>query len=166
MILFTPPASPCPSRLAASADSPKRSTKSTSSSLCSLRQLPPNRSRCSAWAQRPPAGCWSRQGDNPERLRLEAVFAALCGAAPAPASSGRTDRHRLSRGGDRQASAPSHDRSGSYALLPSHPVLRRATRPAGTDEVGHHSLPQALHRPGGLLSTSPALAARHAISTA
>lgn len=42
-------------------------------------------------------------GDNPERLRSEAAFAMLCGAAPLPASSGRTDRHRLNRGGDRQA---------------------------------------------------------------
>ena len=44
-------------------------------------------------------------GGNPERLRGEASFAALCGAAPVPASSGRTNRHRLSRGGDRAANA-------------------------------------------------------------
>jgi transposase len=44
-------------------------------------------------------------GDNPHRLRSEAAFAMLCGAAPLPASSGRTDRHRLNRGGDRQANA-------------------------------------------------------------
>src|SRR5215211_7343356 len=42
-------------------------------------------------------------GDNPQRLRSEAAFAQLCGAAPIPASSGRTDRHRLNRGGDRHA---------------------------------------------------------------
>jgi transposase len=42
-------------------------------------------------------------GDNPERLRTEASFAALCGVNPLPASSGRTDRHRLNRGGDRAA---------------------------------------------------------------
>jgi transposase len=42
-------------------------------------------------------------GDNPQRLRSEAAFAHLCGAAPIPASSGRTDRHRLNRGGDRRA---------------------------------------------------------------
>lgn len=42
-------------------------------------------------------------GDNPHRLRSEAALARLCGAAPIPASSGRTDRHRLHRGGDRQA---------------------------------------------------------------
>jgi transposase len=44
-------------------------------------------------------------GDNPERLRGEAAFAHLCGAAPIPASSGRTTRHRLNRGGDRAANA-------------------------------------------------------------
>lgn len=42
-------------------------------------------------------------GDNPERIRSEASFAALCGTSPLPASSGRTDRHRLNRGGDRRA---------------------------------------------------------------
>ena len=42
-------------------------------------------------------------GDNPDRLGSEAAFAALCGVAPIPASSGKTDKKRLSRGGDRQA---------------------------------------------------------------
>jgi transposase len=42
-------------------------------------------------------------GDNPERLRSEGAFARLCGVAPLPASSGRTTRHRLNRGGDRDA---------------------------------------------------------------
>jgi transposase len=42
-------------------------------------------------------------GANPHRLRTEASFAALCGAAPVPASSGKITRHRLSRGGDRAA---------------------------------------------------------------
>ncbi len=43
-------------------------------------------------------------GDNPGRLRSESSFAHLCGVAPLPASSGRTTgRHRLNRGGDRQA---------------------------------------------------------------
>ena len=47
-------------------------------------------------------------GDNPDRLRSEAPFAALCGAAPVPVSCGRTDRHRLSRGGDRAANSARH----------------------------------------------------------
>ena len=42
-------------------------------------------------------------GDNPDRLRSEAAFAHLCGVAPVPASSGRTHRHRLNRGGGRAA---------------------------------------------------------------
>jgi transposase len=44
-------------------------------------------------------------GQNHDRLRSEAAFAMLCGAAPIPASSGKTNRHRLNRGGDRQANA-------------------------------------------------------------
>ena len=40
-------------------------------------------------------------GDNPERMQSEASFAALCGASPVQASSGRTIRHRLNRGGNR-----------------------------------------------------------------
>ena len=44
-------------------------------------------------------------GSNPDRLRTEAAFASLCGVNPIPASSGKTNRHRLNRGGDRQANA-------------------------------------------------------------
>jgi transposase len=44
-------------------------------------------------------------GDNPERIRSEAAWADLCGVAPIPASSGKTIRHRLNRGGNRQANA-------------------------------------------------------------
>lgn len=63
-------------------------------------------------------------GENPDRLRSEAAFAMLCGAAPIPASSGRTRRHRLNRGGDRGANAALYrvvlcrlrwdDRTGRY----------------------------------------------------
>jgi transposase len=44
-------------------------------------------------------------GDNPDRIRSEPAFARLCGVAPIPASSGMTTRHRLNRGGHRQANA-------------------------------------------------------------
>ena len=44
-------------------------------------------------------------GDNPERLRNEAAFAHLCGASPLDASSGKNQRHRLNRSGDRQANS-------------------------------------------------------------
>lgn len=47
-------------------------------------------------------------GDNPDRLKSEASFAHLCGAAPISASSGRTHRHRLNRGGHRQANRALH----------------------------------------------------------
>jgi transposase len=42
-------------------------------------------------------------GDNPQRLRSEASFASLCGVAPIEASSGKVVRHRLNRGGNRDA---------------------------------------------------------------
>ena len=44
-------------------------------------------------------------GDNPDRLRSEAAFSMLCGSSPIKASSGKTNRHRLNRGGNRQANA-------------------------------------------------------------
>ena len=47
---------------------------------------------------------WSHQG----RVRSEAAFARLAGVAPIPASSGQTNRHRLSRGGDRQLNRALH----------------------------------------------------------
>ena len=47
-------------------------------------------------------------GDNPSRLTSEASFAALCGVSPVSASSGKTNRHRLNRGGDRQANRALH----------------------------------------------------------
>jgi transposase len=48
-------------------------------------------------------------GDNPQRLHSEGSFAHLCGVAPVPASSGkRADRHRLNKGGDRDANCALH----------------------------------------------------------
>lgn len=47
-------------------------------------------------------------GDNPDRVTSEAGLAALCGVSPIPASSGKTNRHRLNRGGDRQANCAIH----------------------------------------------------------
>jgi transposase len=47
-------------------------------------------------------------GDNPERLRSDAGFSMLCGASPIPASSGKTVRHRLNPGGNRQANSALH----------------------------------------------------------
>jgi transposase len=47
-------------------------------------------------------------GQNIQRLRSEASFAALCGASPIPISTGRTDRHRLNYGGNRDANRALH----------------------------------------------------------
>lgn len=48
-------------------------------------------------------------GSNPERMGSEAAFSMLCGTSPIPASSGKKDRHRLNRGGDRQANRGIHE---------------------------------------------------------
>jgi transposase len=47
-------------------------------------------------------------GDNPERLGSEASFASLCGVSPIEASSGKVVRHRLNRGGNRDANRALH----------------------------------------------------------
>lgn len=47
-------------------------------------------------------------GDNPDRITSKAAFAALCGVSPIPASSGKSTRMRLNRGGDRQANCAIH----------------------------------------------------------
>lgn len=47
-------------------------------------------------------------GENPDRFKSEAQFAKLCGVCPIPASSGKTSRHRLNRGGDRRANNALH----------------------------------------------------------
>lgn len=77
-------------------------------------------------------------GANPDRLRSEASFAALCGTAPVPASSGKTTRHRLSRGGDRRANNALH--TIALARMRSHPptkafVRRQRDRNRSTPEI-------------------------------
>jgi transposase len=77
-------------------------------------------------------------GGNPERLRSEASFAALCGTAPVPASSGKTTRHRLSRGGDRHANSALH--TIALARMRNHPptrafVTRQRQRGRSTPEI-------------------------------
>jgi transposase len=77
-------------------------------------------------------------GDNPDRLRSEASWAHLCGVTPIPASSGKTTRYRLNRGGDRQANAAlyrivltrmsSHDQTRTY-------VARRRAEGRSTAEI-------------------------------
>lgn len=77
-------------------------------------------------------------GDSPNRLRNEASFSMLCGACPIPASSGKTQRHRLNRGGNRQANSALHmvvmcrmrtdDRTRTY-------VARRLAEGLGKREI-------------------------------
>ena len=86
-------------------------------------------------------------GDNPDRLRSAASFAALCGTSPIDASSGRQQRHRLNRGGDRQANCALynivmcrlrwHQPTKNY-------MARRLTE--GRTKQGGDPLPQALRR--------------------
>ena len=68
-------------------------------------------------------------GSNPERLYSECSFAALCGSAPVQASSGKTHRHRLSRGGDRAANSALHRialvRMANHRPAPTWPVRQR-----------------------------------------
>ena len=60
---------------------------------------------CSCVGPQSAAQPMATAGDDPERLRSEAAFAMLCGVAPMPVSSGMTCRHRLDRGGGRQANS-------------------------------------------------------------
>lgn len=77
-------------------------------------------------------------GDNPGRLRSDSALAALCGASPVEASSGKTRRHRLNRGGDRQGNTAlwtiatnrmlHHEETRAY-------VARRTQQGLGTREI-------------------------------
>lgn len=77
-------------------------------------------------------------GDNLERVGSEAQFAALAGVAPIPASSGKTNRHRLSRGGDRNANKALHHvvlvRMGSDARTKEY-VAKRTLEGKGKREI-------------------------------
>jgi transposase len=77
-------------------------------------------------------------GDNPERLRSERSWAALCGVTPIPASSGRVTRYRLNRGGDRNANAALHrivlTRMSSHQQTRRY-VTRRRTEGLSTPEI-------------------------------
>lgn len=64
-------------------------------------------------------------GDNPHRIRSEASWAHLCGVAPIPMSSGKNQRHRLNRGGNRQAN------SAIYRIM----LVRMASHDATRDYI-------------------------------
>jgi transposase len=77
-------------------------------------------------------------GDNPERIGSEAAFAALCGVSPVPASSGIRNRHRLNRGGDRQANCALYrivlTRMATHAPTRAY-VARRTSEAKGKKEI-------------------------------
>ena len=94
-------------------------------------------------------------GDTPDRIRSEAAFAKLGGACPIPASSGMTTgRHRLYRGGHRQANAALH-RTVVVRMRLHQPTvdltrldpLRRPPDGWRPDQTRDHPLPQTLPRP-------------------
>ena len=90
-------------------------------------------------------------GDNPERLRNEATFAHLCGASPIDASSGKQERHRLNRSGDRQAnSALWHIVITRMVYDPRTTDYIEQTDERGTHQEGGDPLPQALRRSRGV----------------
>ena len=106
-------------------------------------------------------------GDNPGRVRKEASFAALCGASPVDASSGKQLRHRLNRGGDRQANSALWTIAMTHLAHDPRTKAYLARRTAeGQDQERGHPVPQALYRPRDLQGPVPAKAARHGIRAA
>ncbi len=86
----------------------------------------------------------SQQAENSDRLRSDAALAALCGASPLEASSGKLKRHRLNRGGDRQ---------GNNALwtiamnrLHHHPETRAYARRRRTEGLSDKEILRCLKR--------------------
>ena len=104
----TRPATRCARWLSVTAPSTTRSGSTSASSRPSPTARLPRSPAGSASPRTPPPSCCIVAGDNPERIRSEAALAKLCGACPIPASSGKTTRHRLNRGGHRQANAALH----------------------------------------------------------
>ena len=83
-------------------------------------------------------------GDNPDRLHSERSWAHLCGVTPLPASSGKVTRHRLNRGGDRQANAALY----RIVLTPmsSHDETRRDVAPRREEGLNIAEIMRCLKR--------------------
>ena len=95
-------------------------------------------------------------GDNPQRMNTNTAFAALCGASPIAASSGRTVRHRLNRGGNRQANnALWPMRYQPNTSRPPHQTIRCPTSGRNKEPAGDHPLPETSHRPRQSTGRSP-----------
>jgi hypothetical protein len=103
-----PPSSRCDHSRAVSSSSTQRSPSSTSSSSRSSQRAAPRTIQLLGISTGHAGQLLITAGENIERLRGEGAFAALCGASPIPASSGRTTRHRLNYGGDRDANRTLH----------------------------------------------------------
>jgi len=83
-------------------------------------------------------------GDNPDRLANERSFAALCGASPVEASSGRTTRHRLNRGGDRQANSALW--TIARVRMANHPPTKAYVERRTTDGLSKREIMRCLKR--------------------
>jgi transposase len=70
-----------------------------------VRELAPSLLQAPGFGIHTTAQLLVTMGDNPERISTEPRFAKLCGVAPLEASSGKHERHRLNRGGDRDANS-------------------------------------------------------------
>jgi transposase len=88
--------------------------------------------------------------DNPDRLQSEAAFASLCGVSPVPASSGKTRRHRLNRGGDRQANRALYMIVITRLVMTPAPAPTSSAAPPKACPRKRSSAPSALHRPRNL----------------
>ena len=83
-------------------------------------------------------------GDNPDRLANERSFAALCGSSPVEASSGRISRHRLNRGGDRQANSALW--TIALVRMASHPPTRSYVQRRTADGLSKREIMRCLKR--------------------
>ncbi|MET9603329.1 IS110 family transposase [Streptomyces sp. NPDC006459] len=83
-------------------------------------------------------------GDNPERLHSEPSFAALCGVSPVEASSGKTQRRRLNRGGNRQANSALYTIVLARLRWDPHPRIHRQASFRGQNPTRSTPLPQTL----------------------
>jgi transposase len=84
-------------------------------------------------------------GDHPERLRSESSWAHLCGAAPIPASSGKTaGRHRLNRGGNREANQALW--RIAITRMKSHPATRAYVERRTTEGLSKKDIIRCLKR--------------------
>ena len=99
----TPPSWRCAPSVAVCSTSTPTAPASTASSPSSSKRPPRACSTCHGVGVHTAALLLVAAGDNAERITSEAAFAHLCGVAPIHASSGKMTRHRLNRGGNRQA---------------------------------------------------------------